>query len=195
MSISLVAASLAAAAIHFALGPDHVEELGSLGGGFYVAGALQMSWAVLAIGLPRIHRSADVRVDAVRLLVPAGIAINTGVLAAWVVSRTVGLPAGEHPWTPEAIGVTDAVTALLEGGLVLGLIRGWRRHPGTGLEPGQPAPSGTGPSILGAAPILALILVATVTALGTPHGHADGTGHETEPHAGMPGVLQEPHTP
>ena len=183
MSITLAAASIAAAVIHFALGPEHVEELGWLGLGFYLAGLLQLGWVGLAVAARARGASATA---AARAVIPAGIAINGSILAAWVVSRTVGLPAGAEPWTPEAIGISDTITALLEGALILGLALAWRRRA-TGLAP-SPAP-GTGgyPSLVGAAPILALILVATVTAVGTPHAHAEGADHD----AGT--MTQEPH--
>lgn len=174
MSIVLIAASVAAAVIHFALGPEHAAELGWLGAGFYAAGALQLGWAGLAVlatlrrGAPRPWTSA---------LLPAGIGINVAILAAWVISRTVGLPAGDQPWTPEAIGISDAITAILEGAVVLGLVRE-RRGRAADLAPASVGPTDGHPALLGAAPVLALILVAAVVAVGAPHAHADGETHD-----------------
>ncbi len=187
MPISLVAASIAAAAIHFLLGPEHVEELGWLGAGFYLAGVLQLAWAGLAVGAFRGEGRAWTRVR--RAILPAGIVINATILGAWLVSRIVGLPAGAHPWTPEAVGMSDAIAAILEASLVLGLARATRRPvPDLGPSPG-PRTHGY-PSVVGAAPILALILVATVVAVGAPHAHADDASHD----ASVMTLGHEPHT-
>ncbi len=129
-----------------------------------------------------------------RAIVSSGIAINLAILAAWLVSRSVGLPAGEHPWTPEAVGTSDAITAILEGGLLLGLLRIQRGR--ATAEPassaGKRAAPGTGayPSIVGAAPILALIVVAAIAAVGAPHAHADGASHDSS----VMTLEHEPHT-
>ena len=187
MPISLVAASVAAAAIHFVVGPEHVQELGLLGAGFYLAGVLQLAWAGLAVGAFRRQGRAWMSVR--RALGPAGIAINAAILGGWLVSRIVGLPAGEHPWTPEAIGMSDAVAAILEASLVLGLARATRR-PITDLAPATVPRTGGYPSIVGAAPILALILVATIAAVGAPHAHAEGASHD----ASVMTLGHDPHT-
>ena len=98
----LIAASLGAAAIHFALGPHHVEELGALGLGFYLAAIIQV--IIPAALLVARHRAGR----AFRSIVLAGVGVNVVILAAWAVSRVVGLPAGPEPWIPEAIGVADS---------------------------------------------------------------------------------------
>lgn len=127
------ALSIGAGVIHFALGPEHVGELGPLGFGFYLSGALQLGWALvvgaLLVGVQLLVR-ADVAPSrpAVHAVAVSGIVINLAILAAWVVSRVVGLPVGEMPWTPEAVGRPDAVAGTLEAVLVVGLvgsIRGW----------------------------------------------------------------------
>ena len=179
MSVVLVAASIAAGVVHLAQGPEHVDELGWLGAGFYVAGLLQLAWAALNLLAARTQpvRGAGHRLGARRLLTPAGLAVNAGVLVAWLISRTIGLPAGDHPWTPEAVGMSDTITAVLEGGLLIALGLSLRRHPDQ--EPASAtAPSGGVPSLVGAAPVLALILVAAIAALGAPHGHADADAHD-----------------
>ena len=119
-SLVLIAASTAAAIVHLALGPEHLEELGGLGLGFYAAGLLQLGWAVLASMAVLPGRNGRWRLA--RAAVPAGIALNVALLLAWLISRTVGLPAGERPWTPEAFGLSDGITALLEAGIVIGLL-------------------------------------------------------------------------
>ena len=195
MSISLVAASIAAAAIHFALGPEHVDDLGLLGAGFYLAGLLQLGWAGLAILASRARPGDDVRTGAARFLVPAGIGINVAILAAWLVSRVVGLPAGAHPWTPEAIGISDAITAVLEGGLLIGLLRASRPRPTTeSTTAADRRPASDYPALVGAIPTLALILVAAVTAVATPHAHAGATHGAGGTDAGIEASEAQPHT-
>jgi hypothetical protein len=46
-----------------------------------------------------------------RVLIAAA-AMTAGVLAVWLVSRTVGLPIG--PGQPEAVGVSDTIEAMIE---------------------------------------------------------------------------------
>lgn len=161
-----VALSIGASVIHFAFGPEHVAELGPLGYGFYLSGALQLGWAaVLGILLVIPQRRDTMRTF--RMLVRAGIAINISILGAWAFSRVVGLPAGEMPWMPEAIGRPDTIAGILEGFLVLGLVgwlRGWTIFP----------VSSTRWLALGAAIALSAVAVGTVVAI-TPEaaGHAE----------------------
>ena len=165
-----IAASLGAAAIHLALGPHHVEELGALGFGFYLAGILQAGFAVALVVGRHI-----VRVP--RALVVAGTGINAAILTAWVVSRVVGLPAGSQPWTPEAIGVADSVSAALEVLIVaLGVVL-LRRAPALADRPRERSVQ---LQSLALGPAIALIAVATSFALLSPDGVA---GHRADDHA------------
>jgi hypothetical protein len=170
MPLILIAASLAAAVIHFALGPEHLEELGALGLGFYVAGALQLGWAVLALAAAR----TGARSWLTRTVVPVGIVLNVSITLAWVVSRTVGLPAGEQPWTPEAIGIPDAISALLEAGIVAGLFAESARRPVRAVSRSR---GRARLALVGVASMLVLIGVATVTAVGAHESH-DAMDHQ-----------------
>ena len=170
------ALSLGAGVIHFALGPEHVVELGPLGYGFYMSGALQVGWAaILALAL-LMPRGRDAK-PAFRKLVLAGIAINVAILAAWAVSRVVGLPAGETPWTPEAVGRPDTIAGVLEGVLTLGLLGSLRTWAIGRVTSSRWI-------ALGAALALSAIVVGTVVAI-TPDvadqmaGHDQGTGTMT----------------
>lgn len=168
-----IAASAGAGMIHLAHGPAHVTELGTLGAGFYVAAGLQLGWAALTFAALARSRtdSADRGAAA---LAASGIAINGGILAAWVLSRVVGLPAGEAPWTPERIGIADGVTAVLQGVLVVGLmasLRGWKLPRRAGVQ-----------RLATAAAAVAVLLIATGTAVATSPsevGHAHQPGHES----------------
>ena len=163
MPVALVAASAAAAIIHFALGPEHLQELGWLGAGFYVAGVLQLGWAVVACISARGRN----------VVIAAGIAINGTILFAWLIARTVGLPAGDHPWTPEAIGLTDSITAALEAGVIVDLVRRSRRPQSAVPAQAARRRESDYPAAVGAAPVLGLIVIATVMALGAPHTHSE----------------------
>ena len=163
-----IAASIGGGIIHLALGPEHLDELGDLGLGFYLAAGLQLGWAfavglVVALGrAPRVLRGLAI----------GGIAINVAIVGAWAFSRLVGLPAGEMPWVPEAIGRSDAVAAVLEGGLVLGLAAGLR-----GVSVAW-RPARLRGSI--AAAVLAIAVIGTGTAFGLTgeaHDHGPGDAH------------------
>jgi hypothetical protein len=162
MPLILIAASLGAAIIHFAHGPEHIEELGALGLGFYVSGALQVGWALLALAA---NRSAA-RSWLARAAFPTGVALNVAIILAWVVSRTVGLPAGEQPWTPEPVGLADGICALLEAGVVVGLLA-WHRNSL------RPALGGQRTFISMVTPLamVSLIAMATFTASNAHEAH------------------------
>ena len=104
VDVVVVVLSAAAAAIHLAAGPGHVEALGDLGLGFYWAALVQGAFAVAWVTAGRSHRLAGF-----------GIAVNAALIAAWGWSRTVGLGL---PGGPEGIGVADGVTIVLEIALI-----------------------------------------------------------------------------
>ncbi len=101
--------SLGAAVIHLAAAPAHYAELGDVGAGFLVAGVFQAVWA-RAVLTSSTRRTAWV-----------GIVGTLGIVAAWIVSRSVGLPVGAEPWTPEAIGLPDGASTIFELLIVVGL--------------------------------------------------------------------------
>jgi hypothetical protein len=94
--------SAGAAGIHFAVAPGHLTE-DVLAGYFFVAVAIaQALWALL---IPRYPR---------RRLLIVGALGNILVATVWLVVRIYGSPLGEHPWTPEPVGFTDAISAAFE---------------------------------------------------------------------------------
>ena len=95
-SSSIVAGlSLGAAAIHLAAAPHHYAELGDLGAGFVGRRVFQAAWARAALRATT-RRTAWI-----------GIVVNLAIVAAWVVSRSVGLPVGTGTLAPESIGLPD----------------------------------------------------------------------------------------
>ena len=101
-AVALAALSLCAACVHFALVPAHAREWVPLA----VALAL-VAWAQAGLACALLVRPGA-------RLVAAGIALQVAVLAAWIVSRTAGLPFGPDAGVPEAIGTVDLWAAALE---------------------------------------------------------------------------------
>jgi hypothetical protein len=100
--VSAGAASVGAGAIHAAVVPEHLEEAW-LFGAFFVACALfQFAWA------------GAISLSSSPVLSWAGMLGNGAMVAIWTASRTIGLPVGPEPWTPEVVGVLDLVATGLE---------------------------------------------------------------------------------
>jgi hypothetical protein len=94
--------SLGAAIIHVASAPHHYAEFGDLGAGFIIAGVFQAAWARAAL-TALSTRAAWI-----------GIIGNLVIVAAWIISRLVGLPVGTQPWIPETIGLPDGAATIFE---------------------------------------------------------------------------------
>ena len=163
----LVALSLGAAAIHLAAAPEHIEELGDVGLGFYWAAVFQAVWALAYWTRPS------------RMVAWIGIAGNAAIVVAWVWTRTIGLPIGPNAGHPEAIGFPDGLATLLQLGLVaLLLVRGGvagRRVPVRIAR--LAAPNATVISV----PLVGVVFLATTLAVsiaaGGDHAVAGDPGH------------------
>jgi hypothetical protein len=107
-SMAAIAAALSfgAAAIHLAVVQSHLEEGIEFGAFFLVTGWFQMVWPLVYF-----LRRSD-------LVVVVGLAVNLVVPAIWLMTRTIGLPFGPTPWTPEPIGFPDLLATGLELGMV-----------------------------------------------------------------------------
>jgi hypothetical protein len=175
-----IAASVGAGLIHVALGPEHLEELGALGWGFYLAAALQIGWAAVALTALLARRDVAPLPRSGRIAA-AGIAINVGILVSWGFARAFGLPAGEVPWVPESIGPVDSICAALQLIVVAALL----------LRPSGSARAARGRGavrgLLATAMALAVITAGTGVALSTSGEH--GADHE---HAMTPAADIEP---
>lgn len=169
-AVAIVAGlSAAAAAIHLAAGPTHVVELGDLGLGFYGAAILQGAFAIAWIGG---HGSMR--------LAAAGIALNLSLIAAWAVSRTVGLPGTAGP---ESIGLADATAIALELALVAGLVA---RRRGIDADLAVALPAARVSTVATSARVAALGIIAlsatigVVAAGGDHHGSSTPIGHHAD---------------
>ena len=94
--------TLGAAAIHFAVTPEHLEEFAPFGVFFLAVASLQA-----VIGVELVIRPS-------RRLALAGAAANAAVVAIWLISRLYGVPIGPEAGTPEAAGFADVLCSLME---------------------------------------------------------------------------------
>lgn len=92
----------AAAAIHFAVAPEHFDEGWAFGAFFATTAWVQILWALLVV------RSGH------RRLLLAGAAGNLAIALVWAASRTTGLPVGPEPGTREAVEFIDVLVTALE---------------------------------------------------------------------------------
>ena len=108
VAVSLLAALLVGAgAVHLALAPSHFGESTAEGVGFLVAAWLQIGLAVTVLfGVTRTKLTAT-------------IVVSAACIAAWAVSRTAGLPFGEHAGHAESVTLVDGVTVAMEGASIV----------------------------------------------------------------------------
>lgn len=98
----LIVVCAVSAGVHAALAPAHVEESPVLGGGFVIAAG-----ALVAVAF---WLSTHPRLDVV--VIDAAMVLLAGLIIAYVVSRTAGLPVGGEG--VERVDVTGAVTQVLQ---------------------------------------------------------------------------------
>jgi hypothetical protein len=171
------AAAIGSAVIHFALAPAHLEEQTSHGVFF-----LAVAWAQLAVvvaitrwgqvGAPVASGRWNDRVEPWL----AGAALNTGIVAVWLGSRTIGVPETHH----DSIGFTDTLSAALEITVVLAAVVALRGSLATRRLPSLVM----NPLAVG---VVGVALVGVVSASVTPslagetsaHSHDDSHSHGT----------------
>ena len=107
----LVGMLLGAGVIHAAVIPEHLEEW-SAAGRFFIA----LTVAELAVTVLLLARFRE------RAVLLAAGALSVVPLAAWLWSRTLGLPFGPEPGIAEAIGVPDVLACALEVGALLAVL-------------------------------------------------------------------------
>lgn len=89
-------ASLVAATVHFAVSGEHFQEYWAFGAFMLGAAWLQVAWSVVVLRRPR------------RAVLLAGATVNAGIVAVYLVTRTVGDVVGPTPHEVEPIGFGDA---------------------------------------------------------------------------------------
>ena len=117
--VVLAALSAAAGIIHLAMVPSHWSESVLEGLGFAATGWFQLA---LAVGL--LFRPSG-------LLLRIGIVANVAFVGVWAISRTWGLPLGEHAGHPHDAGFIDLACVGMELAFVASAVYAlW--HPGFG---------------------------------------------------------------
>jgi hypothetical protein len=150
----------AAAAIHFAVMPEHFDEDWIFGVFFAAAAWAQLAWTLL------VTRSED------RRLLFAGVGGNLAIVLVWVASRTIGLPLGPNPGVRESVQFIDVLATAVE---ILAAV-----SIALALRLGARLVSARRAAALIAA--LALVVIPTTTAAiatGTDHAHSDLTTGRT----------------
>jgi len=97
--------------VHLAVAGHHFEE-------WWVYGAFFVGVAVAQLGFAVLFVLAPLRPG----LAVAGVLGTVAVVAAYVLSRTTGVPIGWHAWIPEPVGALDFGTTVAEVALILCLL-------------------------------------------------------------------------
>jgi hypothetical protein len=108
--VLVAALAFVGAVIHLGAAVDHWAEYHLYTLAFLCMTALQAVWALL------IMRGAS------RHVLALGCALQLGIVALWIVSRTAGLPLAPEAWTPEEIGAADLTATIGELTTVLAVL-------------------------------------------------------------------------
>ena len=100
--------SLATAVIHFAVAGQHFQEYWLFGVFMLVAAWLQLLWAIAIIA----RQSPP--------LLWGGAVLNAGVVAVYIVTRTIGDVVGPAPHAVEPLGFGDGLCTALEATVIAG---------------------------------------------------------------------------
>jgi hypothetical protein len=161
MDVIAVGLSLGAAAIHFAVLPQHMELDFREGLAFLGLGWFQVMW-------PPVYLLARTR-----LVAAVALVVNLGVIVVWVLSRTVGLPIGPRPWEAESIGALDLFATAFEIALLAILIP--RVLPRRFAELSARRLHREQAFVLAAFCVVTVALLATVALVGVPEIEAAAT--------------------
>jgi hypothetical protein len=169
----LAGLSVAAGAIHLAMVGSHAEASAIDGLQFALAGWFQFVLAFWLFARPS------------RWPLIVNLVVNVGLIVAWAVSRTVGLPWGAHAGIAEEVGRVDLLCVGAEAALVVVSVA-------LLIKP-QLAISARGPvvAVIAALPLLAVFGLTTaalasgeVAAHGGPgHSHTHGAGAAGDGHS------------
>ena len=100
--------SIATAVIHFAVAGQHFQQYWLYGVFMLVVAWLQLLWAIAVIVRPS------------RLLLCGGVILNVGVVAVYIVTRTIGDVVGPGAHSAEQAGFGDVLCTVLEAIVVAG---------------------------------------------------------------------------
>lgn len=106
--LCLAILSAATAVIHFAVAGGHFREYWLYGVFMLAAGWLQLLWAILAIARPS------------RLLLGSGALLNAGIVAVYIVTRTLGDVIGPASHASEPFGFGDGLCTVFEAVVIAG---------------------------------------------------------------------------
>ena len=157
----LVALSLGAGVIHFAVSGEHFD-LGWRHGTFFAVTAwFQLSWAVAIMVRPN------------RRVLAVGVAANLAVIATWAMSRIWGVPVGPGAWEPEPVALADALATGLEAGIVVISLAVLLR-PALAQQSVRPSVGLAGIGVSGLA-VAVVSTMALAPAFASDHHGGDGT--------------------
>lgn len=180
----LAGLSAAAAAIHLAMVPSHMDEWAAEGIAFLAAAWLQLAFAVVVLVLTRPGRA----------VLAAGAAMNAAFVAAWAVTRTTGAPFGPNSGHAESSSLVDLTAVGLEAALVLLAVAVLRRPGlGTGLSRRRLIRAVPGIAAIGVV-ALASVALASPSARNHAHGsHGTGDDHAMAGHDDDAGTGADHH--
>ena len=101
---------VATAVTHFAVAGTHFQQYWAFGVFMLVAAWLQLLWAIAVIARPS------------RLLILSGAILDAGVVAVYIVTRTVGDVIGPTPHTAEQVGFGDLLCTIGEAIVIAGCV-------------------------------------------------------------------------
>ncbi len=170
LSLAAALASVAAAAVHFAVLGAHFDEWWLYGVFFAVVAWLQTIWALRAV------------TGVAGWVAWTGAAGNAAVIAVWALTRTAGIPAGPASGEVEDIAFADGLATSLQALVVVGCLVLLRRADKTAhLSPVR---------FWGALAITALVVMpltaASLMDWGADGSHAEGGAHGAAHAAALP---------
>jgi hypothetical protein len=160
----------AAAVIHLLVIEEHLAASRVTGLAFALLTAFQALWAVGYLAWPRAPLGWSAMI------------VNVGAIVVWAFSRSIGVPDWLSPEGIEAVGLPDAACAILEIGLVVGLLAlHWRpmRERVTDGRALTRADAALGITMIGLAALL--LTLGSIATLAGPAGHGHA-GEEISPH-------------
>jgi hypothetical protein len=163
----LVAFSLGAGVIHFAVSGGHFDVGWAHGLFFAVVAWLQISWAVAIMVRPT------------RWLLAAAAVGNSIVIATWAMSRLWGVPVGPDAWTREPVSLADGLATGFEFGIVAISVAVLLR-PALAQQSVRPSLGMAGIGLTGLA-VAVVSTVALAPAFASDH-HGSGTDGEAAAH-------------